>query len=264
MINITLLGLGEAGRLYAEGLAGAGAQVHGYDPFVTTTSTAFQQHAKIADAVSTADVVISLVGAKAAGEVAAQALSHMRAGSVFADFNTSSPSAKRDLAAAADKVGVLFADVAVLAPVPRAGSATPLMASGNGAEGLLRALSPLNVPIESIAGEPGAAASRKLLRSIFMKGLAGLVLESVQAGREAGNEDWIRAQMAAELGPAGAALIERLISGSYAHAERREHEVQDALEYVDQLGTPGWMTAGTLKWFSALSAEKKVDAAASG
>jgi 3-hydroxyisobutyrate dehydrogenase-like beta-hydroxyacid dehydrogenase len=175
---------------------------------------------------------------------------------VFADFNTASPSVKAELAADAANAGVLFADVAVLAPVPRAGSGTPLMASGSGAEELHRALTPLNVPIESIDGEAGAAAGRKLLRSVFMKGLAGVVLEAAEAGRQSGNEDWIKGQMAAELGPDGAELVDRLIAGSHAHAERRQHEIQDALEYVTQLGTPAWMSAGALQWLSSLAAQK--------
>ena len=186
---ITLLGLGEAGRLYAEGFAESGAEVHGYDPFVTISSGAVEQHSEIAAAVAPANVVISLVGAKAAGIVGGQAFPYLAEGAVYADFNTASPSVKSELSVNAASAGVLFADVAVLAPVPRAGSRTPLMASGSGADELHRALSPLGVPIESIGGEAGAAASRKLLRSVFMKGLAGVVLEAAEAGRESGNEE---------------------------------------------------------------------------
>jgi len=251
--TITLLGLGEAGRLYASGLAEAGAQVFGYDPFVTTEDASFQRFSDIADAVRDADIVISLVGAKAAAGVAAQALPRMRSSAVLADFNTSSPTAKLELALVAGETGILFADVAVLAPVPRAGSKTPLMVSGTGAEVLRGALVPLGVPIESIAGEAGDAASRKLLRSVFMKGLAGVVLETAEAGRLAGNEGWVRDQMAAELGPDGHAFVERLITGSRAHADRRKHEIQDALDYIQKLGVEGWMAAGALEWLTMLA-----------
>lgn len=252
MKKIALLGLGEAGRLYAEGLA-AGATVSGYDPFVATSSAVFQQFDNIADAVRSADVVISLVGARAGGAVAAQAMPHVQPGSVFADFNTSSPTAKLSLAAVADEFGVLFADVAVLAPVPRAGSATPLMVSGPGADTLRDILGQLGAPIESIGGLPGDAASRKLLRSVFMKGLAGVVLETLEAGRLAGNADWVTDQMAAELGPEGRAFVERLVTGSHAHAERRQHEISDALEYIRHLGVDGWMSAGALLWLTSLA-----------
>ena len=46
-----------------------------------------------------------------------------------------------------------------------------------------------------------------------MKGLAALVLEGLDAARAVGAEEWLRAQMADELGPDGAALVDRLVDG---------------------------------------------------
>lgn len=253
MTLVTVIGLGEAGALYATGLHEAGAVVHGYDPFISVSSPHFRQFDDLAAAVAMVDVVISLVGAAAAPGVANSVFPHLAGKTVFADFNTSSPGAKVALASAAATAGIRFADVAVLAPVGRSGSRTHLLASGDGAGLLAGLLQPLGVPIEVIVGGAGIAASRKLLRSVFMKGLAGLVLETVAAGEASHNEVWIRGQIAAELGPDGHALIERLISGSRAHAERRVHEVEDASEYLRELGTPGWMTEGTHQWLSSLT-----------
>lgn len=252
MVVIAVLGLGEAGRLYARGLARGGADVRGYDPYARVSDTGFVQHDELENAVGGADVVLSLVGSRASRVVANDAGPHMSAGAVFADLNTSAPADKRRLSALNALRDVRFADVAVLAPVPRAGHATPLMVSGSGADDLYDALTPLGVPIESIGGDAGDAASRKLLRSIFMKGLAGVVLEAVTAGRAAGAETWIREQMASELGPDGAAFVDRLIVGSHAHAGRRAHEVADVLEYLDALAVPRWMSAGTHTWLTSL------------
>lgn len=257
MTRITVIGLGEAGSLFAAGLAEAGALVQGYDPYLRYESVAcrplsFVQVDDIDDAVRSADLVISLVGAAAAGAVAESILPRLRTPTVFADFNTSSPTDKVARAAMAARYDVAFADVAVLAPVPRAGSRTPLLASGIGAAKLGELLQPLGVPIEVIDGEAGMAASRKLLRSVFMKGLAGVVLETLAAGEASGNEEWVRGQMAAELGPDGESLIERLVSGSRAHAERRMHEVQDTADYLSELMSPRWITEASLQWLDHL------------
>lgn len=257
MDTITLLGLGEAGRLYAADLAAAGARVLGYDPYATFAHHSVRQVEDLAEAVADADIVISLVGASAAQAVAAQALPHMRAGAVLADFNTASPGVKSAIAEQAHGAGVLFADVAVLAPVPRAGARTPLMVSGTGARAMEGSLAPLGVPADVIDEPAGAAAGRKLLRSVFMKGLAGVVIETAEAGRSAGSEDWVKAQMADELGPDGAALVERLISGSHAHSARRKHEIQDALDYVKELGLAGWMANGALQWLTTIDDAKQ-------
>ena len=256
MTTVTIVGLGEAGKLYATGLLASGAIVRGYDPYVTISDASVAQFDDIVTAVDATDLVISLVGASASTSVAEAVIPYLDESTVYADFNTASPAVKASLARQAAEAGIRFADVAVLAPVNRAGSKTALMTSGTGAERTAELLRPFEVPIEVIPGEAGTAASRKLLRSVFMKGLAGLVLETVAAGAAAGNESWIRDQMAAELGPDGHALVERLITGSHAHAARRTHEIQDALDYVQELGSPAWMTEGALKWLSTLAEDR--------
>ncbi|GAB3041889.1 hypothetical protein GCM10027052_24760 [Parafrigoribacterium mesophilum] len=253
MTTVTVVGLGEAGKLYATGLLESGAVVRGYDPYVTISDGSIPQFDDIVTAVDAADLVISLVGASASTPVADAVIPYLGGSTVYADFNTASPAVKTSLAQKAADAGIQFADVAVLAPVNRAGSKTPLMTSGTGAQRTADLLKPFEVPIEVIPGAAGTAASRKLLRSVFMKGLAGLVLETIAAGDAAGNEAWIRDQMAAELGPDGHALVERLFTGSHTHAVRRTHEIADALEYVKQLGSPSWMTEGALKWLSSLA-----------
>jgi len=255
MTTIAVIGLGEAGALYARGLRDAGITVTGYDPFATLDEPGIRQEAQLADAVDSADVVISLVGARAAESVAREALSAMRAGSVLADFNTGSPPLKQTLGEAAAARGVLFADVAVLAPVPRAGAKTPLMVSGDGADRFAEIYANVHAPVLVIGGDAGDAAARKLVRSVFMKGLAALVIESTAAARAAGCEDWLREQIAAEFAGDAPQLIQRLIDGSWQHAARRAHEVDDAREYLDALDTPAWVTSATRQWFAHILGE---------
>jgi hypothetical protein len=63
------------------------------------------------------------------------------------------------------------------------GHQVPLLASGPGAAAIAGLLRPLGAPVEVLDGPPGAAMGRKLLRSVFMKGLASVVCEAVAAGR---------------------------------------------------------------------------------
>jgi hypothetical protein len=69
-------------------------------------------------------------------------------------------------------------------------------------------------------------------------------------------EPWLREQLAHELGPDGAALVDRLIEGTYTHALRREHEVQDALAVLDAAGQPAEMTRATLATLRRIVAEQ--------
>ncbi|GAB3705271.1 DUF1932 domain-containing protein [Nocardiopsis oceani] len=253
MTVITMVGLGEAGRLIGEGLAGAGARVRGFDPFVALSEPPIVQHPALEEALAGADVVISLVGPDAAEKVAAQALPLMSAPAVYADLNTLSPGEKKAIAVVASDADVPFADVAVMAPVPRAGSRTPLLAAGSGAEAFTSALSPLGTPVQAVSGTAGDAAARKMLRSVFMKGLAALIIESLDAASTVGAADDLRTQIAAEFGEGGEALVDRLVEGTRQHAGRRVHEMEAAQAYLAELGVAHPVTEATLAHLHRLS-----------
>lgn len=255
MTRIAVIGLGEAGRRYAVGLAQAGAEVHGYDPDPRTVDPAVPRVDTLAEAVASADVVISLVGTHAAVAVAEQVAPLLAPGTLYADFNTAAPDVKAAVERVAEGAGLLVADVAVLAPVTRAGSRTPLLASGPGAPRLAEMLRAFAVPIDTIDAPVGAAARLKIVRSIFMKGLATLLIETLTAADAADAGDWMRGQLTAELGPDAPALVERLISGTHAHRTRREQEVRDALALLGELGAPDDMTRAALAWFERLGRE---------
>lgn len=253
-MRIAVLGLGEAGSVYARGLAERGADVVGFDPAPPGPWNGVARATSIADAVDGADLVLSLVGASASAAVLDDALPRL-GGATFADLNTARPAHKRDLATRAAAAGVPFADIAIMAPVPRAGLATELFASGDGAETAADALRRFDVPIRVVGPHAGDAAGLKLVRSVFMKGLAGLVFESLDAAEQIGASEEARAQIAAELGPDGDALVQRLLDGTRQHAARREHEMLDTRAFLDEIGTPTHMTEGTLAWLRSLQTE---------
>lgn len=253
-MRFAVLGLGEAGSIYAGDLVERGASVTGADPFVTSAPTGVTLAPSIADAVRDAEVVLSLVGSKAAASVLAEALPAMQSTAVFGDMNTGGPEQKRELAARAAELGIRFVDVAVIAPVPRARIDTPLLLSGSGAAALQPLLEQIRIPATVVGPEAGVAAGLKMVRSVFMKGLAALVFESAEAGAQIGAQEWITDQIAGELGPGGQALVQRLIDGTRQHAARRETEMVDAQAFLESLGAAHPMTDATLEWLRALAA----------
>jgi 3-hydroxyisobutyrate dehydrogenase-like beta-hydroxyacid dehydrogenase len=257
-MRITVLGLGEAGSIYAAGLADLGLDVAAFDPLASATPAGVTRVASPGEAVSAADLVLSLVGGSAAEQAAGAALPHLADKAVYADMNTCSPATKEALASSATAHGVLFTDVAILAPVPRAGLRTPLLASGPGSRRFEELLASVGVPITRIdgrAGAAGASASLKLLRSVFMKGLAALLFETLSAAERQGDAEWIRRQIIAELDSGGEQLVERLLAGTRAHAARREREMRDVREHLDSLESPAWMTEATIRWLHEIAGD---------
>ena len=252
-MRVAILGLGEAGSIYAAELGARGAAVSAADPLVDAAPAGVALADGVAAAVRGADVVLSLVTGEAAEAALAEAVPAMEPSAVFGDLNTMGPDAKRRLARRADEAGIAFADGAILAPVPRARLGTPLILSGSGADELARRLAALGVPATAVGPEAGVAAGLKMVRSVFMKGLAATVFEAAEAAAALGAREWILDQIAAELGTSGGALVQRLLEGTALHAVRREAEMREARSFLEALGTPHPMTDGAIEWLGWLA-----------
>ena len=260
MTACTVIGLGEAGATYASALVAAGHSVTGFDPVAPSTPHGVVRAATAAEACLGAEIVLVLTGAAAARNVAQECLPVLPAGSCYADFTSSSPHVMRELGQLPSEAD--FADVAILGPVPTQGAKTPLMVSGPGSRAIANLLAPLGADVEIADGEPGAAMAHKLLRSVLMKGLASVVVEAVTAGRAAGLEDWIRAQIARQLAGDGQAVIDRFLTGTARHALRRSKEMQDTAGYLSELGVPAEMTAASASALTRIAEESVQTASA--
>jgi 3-hydroxyisobutyrate dehydrogenase-like beta-hydroxyacid dehydrogenase len=242
-VTVAVLGLGEAGGTIARDLVEAGAVVRGYDPAVTAGDGIIDT-ASEAEAATGADLVLSVNSSKAS-------VGALRAGvgavgdGIWADLNTASPGTKKQLAGIAREHGVPFADIAIMAPVPGRGLRTPLLISGVAADDVARILGALGASVTVMEGEAGLAAERKLLRSVFFKGLAAAVVEALEAGRAAGCEDWLRDNIAEELTRADDSTVDRLVRGTHQHAVRRADEMTAATEMLVELDVEPTMAAAT-------------------
>jgi 3-hydroxyisobutyrate dehydrogenase-like beta-hydroxyacid dehydrogenase len=234
-LTVAMLGLGEAGSAIAADLVAAGVTVRGYDPAVQGVA-GVEDFGDEAQAVRDADVVLSVNAAAAAVDAARVAAAELRSGQLFADFNTAAPALKRDVDAVVAPTGAAFADVALMRPVPGLGIRTPALASGSGGTAFAQAMAPLGMPVTDLGAEPGEAAARKLARSVFMKGLAAAVEESLAAGEALGFVDWLREDIDRTLASTDAGIVARLLEGSRRHAVRRTEEMAAASAMLEALG----------------------------
>jgi 3-hydroxyisobutyrate dehydrogenase-like beta-hydroxyacid dehydrogenase len=230
---VAVLGLGEAGGAIAADLVAQGVGTRGFDPEPARVVVGVERSSSAAEAVAHAEVVLSVNAQAVAVSVARSVAGSLTPAHLYADLNTTSAEVKREVAEAIASSGAAFVDVALLSPVPGNGLRTPCLVSGAGAERFAEILGALGMPVESIGGLPGDAATRKLLRSVFMKGLAAAVIESLSAAERAGCEPWLRDQIASVLDPS---LVDRLVEGSKQHARRRIDEMDAAAAVVAELG----------------------------
>ena len=246
---VALLGLGEAGARLAGDLAEAGAEVRGYDPVVSVDGVPCASDP--ATAAAGADIVLSVNSAAASHAAAEAALPGLRTGALFADLNTAAPQLKRDVAAVVERADALCADVALLGAVPARGLGTPALASGSGAGAFAAAFVPLGMPVDVVSEQPGDAATLKLLRSVFMKGMAASALESLDAAEVAGKREWLAQELANVIGEQ---LLERLVEGSRRHAARRTEEMDAARELLLELGIEPRIASASASLLAELAA----------
>jgi 3-hydroxyisobutyrate dehydrogenase-like beta-hydroxyacid dehydrogenase len=253
-IHIAVLGLGEAGSEIAGDLVAAGARVRGYDPVVTTPPGGVLAVRSEADAVAGCELVISLTTAEQA-VAALTAASPALAGRdvVWADLNTSGPELKRHLDRVVSAAGSRFADVAIMSPVPGRGLRSPMVASGRGAADAAAILDPFGARVQVLDAPAGVAATRKLLRSIFFKGMAAAVVEALRTAEHYDLDEWLRDHIGTELDLADRAFARRLEEGSYRHAARRAEEMAAAADLVERAGLRPRVSAAARDWMRELA-----------
>jgi 3-hydroxyisobutyrate dehydrogenase-like beta-hydroxyacid dehydrogenase len=132
-----------------------------------------------------------------------------------------------------------------------------MLVSGAAAGEVVAALNALGGSAEPLPGPAGVAASRKLVRSVFYKGLAAAVVEALRAARAADCEEWLRGNITDELVTAGASTVDRLEEGSIVHAVRRTDEMAAAAELLTELGVPPRIATASHDWLAQLADEQR-------
>jgi 3-hydroxyisobutyrate dehydrogenase-like beta-hydroxyacid dehydrogenase len=255
-MNIALIGYGEVGRILAEDLRARGVAVSAYDLKLDSThGQPLREHAAAhgvvlgaahAQAVHGAELVVSAVTASQAVAVAEACAPALRRGTYFLDFNSASPGAKCRAAEIIDAAGGCYVEGAVMTSVPPYRIKVPLLLGGPHAAALLPRLAELGFAPKVASDKLGVASATKMCRSVMIKGLEAMVIESFTTARHYGVEDAVIASLQ-ETFPGiawekqGAYFFQRVIE----HGRRRAEEVLEVAQTVREAGLEPFSAAGT-------------------
>ena len=227
-----VVGHGSVGSFVARRLADAGAAVDVFDPAPRLPIVAGTAVVTMDRGVY--DCTVSCVPPDAAPEVAETSAAALVPGGLFFDWNTVAPEVKRRIAAAA---GAGTVDVALLDSVDGASRRPRLAVSGPAAGRGAELLTGVGFDVVVAGPEVGQAAALKYLRSVFMKTLEALVLEFSALASELDPNDIVRDSLTNNLGTEFAAFMDLLLTTNRVHAERRAHELDDAVASFTSDGT---------------------------
>jgi 3-hydroxyisobutyrate dehydrogenase-like beta-hydroxyacid dehydrogenase len=254
--NVGLVGYGEVGRILAEDLRKQQVKVTAYDlKLGGEQADALREHASHhsvalvlshAELAAQADFIVSAVTASQDVSVAKACAPTIKQGAWFLDFNSASPGAKQRAAALIDGNGGRYVEGAVMTSIPPYRIKVPLLLGGGGAKALAPLLVELGFDAKVASDQLGVASAVKMCRSVMIKGLEAMVIESFTTARAYGVEDAVLASLA-ETFPGinwekqGAYFFQRVIE----HGRRRSEEVREVAETVREIGLTPWTSQGT-------------------
>jgi 3-hydroxyisobutyrate dehydrogenase-like beta-hydroxyacid dehydrogenase len=268
--NVGLVGYGEVGRILAEDLRKQDVSVAAYDIKLRSDQAGqpLREHAgrhgvaltaSHAELAGESDFIVSAVTASQAVPVAEACAGALKQGAWFLDFNSASPGAKRRAAKAIDAAGGRYVEAAVMTSVPPYRLKVPLLLGGGHAEALAPRLAELGFAAKVASNTLGVASAVKMCRSVMIKGLEAMVIESFTTARAYGVEDAVLASLR-ETFPGidwekqGAYFFQRVIE----HGRRRSEEVREVAETVREVGLEPWSSQGTAErqaWVADLADE---------
>ena len=256
--NIAMIGFGEAGSILGADLAATGRDVVTYDILLDAPASrtvmlekAGRAGVRTADtfnaAVQDADLVLSAVTAASSADVARNASTALHKGQIFLDINSCSPATKRSNSQAVESSGADYVEAAVMAPVPPQRLKVPMLLGGRRAKDVARALTALGMNATPISDEIGVASAVKMCRSIVIKGLEALTVESMLAARRFGAEKEVLASLQGTFPQMGwlDKLPDYLVSRVAEHGRRRAAEMREVAHTLEDIGMAPTMALAT-------------------
>lgn len=253
--RIGFVGYGEVGRIFAAGLKPQVARASAWDLKFAQVATAEAEKAHAAangvhacgsmEALCAAsDLVVSAVTASNTLAVAEEAARFVAPGTIFLDLNSASPGTKQKCAAAIEARGAHYVEAGVMTSVPPYGIQVPMLLGGAKAAELAPRLAGWGMDAKAVSETLGVASAIKMCRSIMIKGLEALVIESYTTARAYGVEDHVLPTLqetfpSIDWSGQGAYFFSRVVQ----HGQRRAEEMRESANTVREAGFEPVMTA---------------------
>lgn len=253
--RIGLVGYGEVGKIFSSGLKDRAQVMGAWDLKFAAPATREAERAHAAKAGVTAhgsmrelceasDLVISAVTASSTLAVAQEAARSIRPGAVFLDLNSASPGMKQKAAAAIEGAGAHYVEAGVMTSVPPYGIKVPMLLGGARAAQLASLLQSWGMDAKAVSEKLGVASAIKMCRSVMIKGLEALVIESYTTARAYGVEDHVLPTLqetfpSIDWAQQGAYFFSRVVQ----HGQRRAEEMRESANTVREAGFDPFMAS---------------------
>ena len=177
----------------------------------------------------------------------------------FLDLNSVSPASRQHAAATIELAGAHFIEATVMSAIEPHGINSPMLLGGPHALHYLETLRALGFSNAMFfSSELGKASATKMCRSVLIKGLEALLMESLMAARYYGVESDVLASLEDQLPSTDWPAKSRyMISRSLQHGARRAEEMREVVQTVREAGIAPLMSTACVQrqaWAARYSA----------
>jgi 3-hydroxyisobutyrate dehydrogenase-like beta-hydroxyacid dehydrogenase len=259
-LRVCLLGFGEVGQALAVDLGARGvSDLMAWDilfpvadsaPSRALAAKGLRAGANVADAIATADLVVSAVTA-AQDVVAARSVApHLKRNAYLLDVNSVSPAVKVEASQIVEAAGGRYVEAAIMSPINPQRAASPMLFGGPHAAEFLPIARQLGFSGASVFSDRvGSASAAKMCRSVIVKGMEALLGESLLAARRYGVEDAVLESLGSLLAKDDwHAQARYMISRSLIHGRRRAEEMREVARTIVEAGFEPRMSSACAVW----------------
>lgn len=263
---IALLGFGEAGSAIARGLCVEGGWRGPSKPGdnsprrVIAIDTALDKEARgtalgkearrlevaisdsYTEALSEADLVISVVQGEFALEAAKAAAPLLKKGAWYLDMCTVTGKMSDEDRAVIEAAGAIYVDVAVMGGFFASGIKAPMLVAGDAGRDMTEWMNKTGFKATYLGAKPGSASSVKMLRSVLVKGIEALAVESFVTAKRQGILEEVMGCLGDIDARTFAGSLAMLVQTHVVHAHRRWEEMGLVAQTLRDTGVDPLMT----------------------
>ena len=196
---------------------------------------------------------LTIIGTEGVGVEAART---WREG-LFIDLNSTEPGTKQSIAGSFP--GDSYVDGAILGAIKGEGAATPLALAGSRSGEALEAFQEVGFRASVTSPQVGAASALKLCRSVFMKGLECLFVETLLAARQFDLQQPVLETIEQTLRAYGLIpMADMLVTTHAVHCGRRSRERDGAVSMLQEMGLPCAMSEASRSFLDGSSRSGRI------
>jgi 3-hydroxyisobutyrate dehydrogenase-like beta-hydroxyacid dehydrogenase len=265
MLTVGFIGFGEAASQISLGLSeNENVKIYAYDLLVTDREKKPLLEEKaagcnvtltdsLAELAGSVEIIFSAVTGSVADKAASEIAPYLKSAHIYVDLNTITPEMSKKIAEIVEQAKAVFVDGAMMSSLKYHKHKVPTLVSGRGVDIFLKKIAPLGMNFEPVGEEPGTASGNKLIRSLFSKGFAALLIETLVCAQKLDSYDVVLNSIVNTLKADPSNLIDRLVSGTLLHSRRRLEELFGSKEMLQQAGIDSKMIDAIIEVFNSIN-----------